>query len=290
MEALLETMRAAGRVNALRRVAAARALAEIGDLRSEVVDVDALELFPVAAGEFWMGNGEGDDQAREYARPIHRCALPHPYRIARFPVTVAQFRRFVSESGHRLEDAASLHGLDNWPVVRVSWYDARAFCAWLTRTWRERGLLEEGWEIRLPSEAEWEKGARGDGDDRIYPWGDEPDPDRANCAETGIGEVSAVGCFPGGASPYGCEEMSGNVWEWTPSLWGRASAQPSFLYPYDPSDGRENQDAPPEIFRVLRGGPYLVGSRHIRCSYRGRAQASSWNEFIGFRVVAAPVR
>jgi formylglycine-generating enzyme required for sulfatase activity len=290
VEALLETMRAAGRVDALRRVAAARALAEIGDLRPEVADVDALELFPVSAGEFWMGNGEGEDQAREYARPIHRCVLPHPYRIARFPVTVAQFRRFVSESGHRPEDAGSLLGLDNWPVVRVSWYDARAFCKWLTRTWRERSLLEEGWEIRLPSEAEWEKGARGDGDDRIFPWGDEPDPERANCAETGIGEVSAVGCFPGGASPYGCEEMSGNVWEWTLSLWGRASAQPSFLYPYDPADGRENQDAPPEIFRVLRGGPYLVGSRHIRCSYRGRAQASSWNEFIGFRVVAAPVR
>lgn len=287
--ALLETMRAADRVDALRRAAAGRALAEIGDPRPEVTDVHAMELFPVAAGEFWMGNGEGDDQIREYARPLHRCALARPFRIARFPVTVAQFRRFVSESGHKPTDPSSLLGLDNWPVVCVSWYDARAFCAWLTRAWRERGVLEEGWEVRLPSEAEWERAARGDGDARLYPWGDDPDPDLANCAETGIGEASAVGCFPGGASPYGCEEMSGNVWEWTLSLWGPASAEPSFLYPYDPADGRENPDAPPEIFRVLRGGPYLVGARHIRCAYRGRAQAGGWNEFIGFRVVAAPV-
>jgi formylglycine-generating enzyme required for sulfatase activity len=289
VEALLETTRAAGRVDALRRAAAARALAEIGDPRSEVADVHAMELFPVAAGEFWMGNSEGEDWAREYARPLHRCALPYPYRIARFPVTVSQFRCFVSESGHRPADPGGLQGLDNWPVTRVSWYDARAFCEWLTRTWRERGILEPGWEIRLPSEAEWERAARGDADDRIYPWGDDPDPDRANCAETGIGEVSAVGCFPGGASPYGCEEMSGNVWEWTLSLWGPASAEPSFLYPYDPADGREDPNAPPEVFRVLRGGPYLVGTRHVRCAYRGRAQAGGWNEFIGFRVVAAPV-
>lgn len=289
VEALLETMRAAGKVDALRRASAARALAEIGDPRPEVTDVNAMELFPVAPGEFWMGNSEGEDRIREYARPLHRCELPRPYRIARFPVTVAQFRRFASESGHQPADPASLRGLDSWPVVRVSWYDVRAFCAWLTRTWRERGILEEGWEVRLPSEAEWERAARGDGEPRIYPWGDDPDPDRANCAETGIGEVSAVGCFPGGASPYGCEEMSGNVWEWTLSLWGPASAEPSFLYPYNPADGRENPDAPPEAFRVLRGGPYLVGARHIRCAYRGRAQAGSWNEFIGFRVVAAPV-
>jgi formylglycine-generating enzyme required for sulfatase activity len=289
VEALLETTRAAGRVDALRRAAAARALAEIGDPRSAVADVHAMELFPVAAGEFWMGNSEGEDRIREYARPLHRCALPYPYRIARFPVTVAQFRRFVSESGHQPADPAGLQGLDNWPVTRVSWYDARAFCEWLTRTWRERGILEPEWEIRLPSEAEWERAARGDADDRVFPWGDDSDPDRANCAETGIAEVSAVGCFPGGASPYGCEEMSGNVWEWTLSLWGPASAEPSFLYPYDPADGREDPNAPPEVFRVLRGGPYLVGIRHVRCAYRGRAQAGGWNEFIGFRVVAAPV-
>ncbi len=289
IEALLETMRAAGRVDSLRRAAAGRALAEIGDPRPEVTGVDAIELFPVAAGEFWMGNGEGADLVREYARPLHRCRIPYPYRIARFPVTVAQFRSFVSASGYRPADGGCLLGFANWPVVRVSWNDTRAFCDWLTRRWRESGTLAEGWEVRLPSEAEWERAARGDADQRIYPWGDEPDSDRANSAEAGIGEASAVGCFPGGASPFGCEEMSGNVWEWTLSLWGRAAAEPSFLYPYDPSDGREDPGAPPDVFRVLRGGPFLVGTRHTRCCYRGRAQGSGWNEFIGFRVVAAPV-
>lgn len=289
VEALLDTMRAAGRVDALRRAAAGRVLAEIGDPRREVTTVDALELLPVPEGEFQMGSGRREPETRESSRPLHACDLPYPYRAARFPVTVAQFREFVNGSGHRPADSGSLLGLANWPVVRVSLDDAHAFCRWLTRRWHDRGLLEKDWEVRLPSEAEWEKAARGF-DDRHYPWGYDPDPDRINCAETGIGEVSAVGCFPHGASPFGCEEMSGNVWEWTCSLWGPGSGDPAFRYPYDPADGRENQNAPPEVFRVLRGGPFLVASRHARSSYRGRAQADGWNEFIGFRVIAAPVR
>ncbi len=289
VETLLETMHASGRVDALRRVAAGRALAEIGDPRVEVTGIDTMEMFPVSEGEHWMGNKEGE-QVQEFARPLHRCRLDHSFRVSRFPVTVAQFRRFVSESGYQPSDSTCLIGLESWPVVRVSWHDARAFCLWLTRRWREQGRLEERWEVRLPSEAEWEKAARGAADDRLYPWGDIADYDRANSVETGIGELSAVGCFSGGASPYGCEDMSGNVWEWTLSLWGPGSAEPTFLYPYDAADGRENTDAPPEVFRVLRGGPFIVGNRHIRCCYRGRAQADGWNEFIGFRIVAAPVR
>ncbi len=287
VEALLDTSRAVGRVEPDLRAAAGCVLAEIGDPRPEVVTVDALELCEVPPGPFWMGSGEREEGAREYAKPIHLCELPHGFRIGRFPVTVAQLQEFADASGHRFGDPDSLHGLSNRPATRVSAYDALAFCAWLTRRWREQGRIEAGWEVRLPTEAEWEKAARGN-DGRIFPWGDQPDPDRANCAETGISEVCAVGCFPTGASPYGCEGMSGNVWEWTSSLWGPDPNEPVFGYPYDAADGREESKAPATVFRVLRGGPWLVSSKHVRCSYRGRAQPDGWNEFIGFRIAVAP--
>jgi hypothetical protein len=138
--------------------------------------------------------------------------------------------------------------------------------------YRDRGvdlplgpLLDEGrWWVTLPSEAEWEKAARGGlelpqtqtivglegtsvrpcrfaaSPQRRYSWGDEADPNRANYEATGIKTSSAVGCFPGGASPYACEEMSGNVWEWTRSLWGADWQKPDFKYPYDPTERNRN--------------------------------------------------
>jgi len=151
----------------------------------------------------------------------------------------------------------------------VRWYEAVAFTRWLTAQLRQQGVLPRDWEIRLPSEAEWEKAARGgikipnqrlvqsiknvniqqsldlkdnDRPKRRYIWGDDPDPNRANYNDTGIGTTSAVGCFPGGMTPYGCEELSGNVWELCSTIWREN-------YNQQADDGLEGNRP-----RVVRGG------------------------------------
>jgi formylglycine-generating enzyme required for sulfatase activity len=219
-----------------------------------------------------MGSGESEPEAFGKEKPGHQVALAD-YWMAHYPVTVAQFRAFVEASGYKPQDESSLRGLPNHPVVDVTWYDTQAFCEWLTKDWQKKGWLPQGWAVQLPSEAEWEKAARGGvqianikcqvsnlkGElgklvkqqenpkpKRVYPWGDKADPNLANYCETGIGATSVVGCFPGGASPYGCEDMSGNVWEWTRSVYKS--------YPYNLKDGRESlapHDAP-----VFRGGAF----------------------------------
>jgi formylglycine-generating enzyme required for sulfatase activity len=224
-------------------------------------------------------------------------------------VTHAQYLAFVTDTGHRppsaetdsersyeWRDGQPPPHLLNAPVVLVTWYDAQAYCSWLTeqlRAWEgtpeplARLLREEGWQVRLPSEAEWEKGARGT-DGRLFPWGDEPDPNRANYEDTGIGSTSAVGCFPGGVSRYGMEDMSGNVWEWTQSLWGENWGKPDFKYPYRVDDGREDLEVGDNVRRVLRGGAFNSNERFVRCAFRRRLSPLNWYRLFGFRVVVAP--
>jgi formylglycine-generating enzyme required for sulfatase activity len=278
--ALLDTVRTSGKVRPARRAAAGKALARVGDPRPEVMTVDGMKFCTVPAGPFRMGSEEDDPKGFEQERPAHDCDLPYEYRIGRYPVTVAQFREYVEATGDSPEFPDSLRGPRNCPVIWVNWSEALAFCRWLAGCWRKQGRLPEGCSVGLPSEAEWEKAARGT-DGRSYPWGNDFDPDRANVDdESWIGEVSAVGSFPGGASPFGCEEMSGNVWEWTRSTFDK--------YPYVRTADREDLEASARRVCVLRGGSFINNARSARCASRLWLESGSSLYNIGFRVVMLP--
>ena len=259
------------------RALAGEALSVFGDTR----DLDTLMAIP--GGPFWMG-----DDGNEDARPRHKVTLPS-FKIGRYPVTNAQYRRFVeanqrewySQEGKRPES-------DNCPAVRMTWHDAQAYCTWLTDIWRKEGKINAKEEALLPSEAEWEKAARGT-DGRVFPWGDKWDETRCNTSESGIGRICAAGMYPDGASPYGCLDMAGNVWEWTSSLRGEYGSKPEYKYPYDPADGRENLEAGDDDLRVLRGGSWYSSLYLARCLFRFRnAPFDRFNDR-GFRVVVSPI-
>ena len=261
-----------------RRIAAAEALGKIGGGQFWTMPHGEPEWVPIPAGEFTMGD----------SHKAHRVRLPD-YAIARVPITNAQYQLFVQATGHKPPEAWNgqrpPRGQEIHPVVKVSWHDALAYCRWLSEA--------TGKSISLPSEAEWEKAARGDQDQREYPWGDTFEATRCNTSELGFGDTTPVGIFPNGASPYGCLDLAGNVWEWTRSLWGEASSKPEFAYPYDPDDAkRENLEAGDDVYRVLRGGSWISVRVAARCAYGYRGHPDFRSGDLGFRVVlrSAPVR
>jgi formylglycine-generating enzyme required for sulfatase activity len=237
------------------------------------------ELVVIPGGTFLMGTpvSELSGLAKRYGgtresyreeSPQHSVALA-PFAIARTPVTNALYAAFVSATGAR--PPLSWRGPDpapgrrDHPVVDVSWEDATALCTWLHAT--------TGRPYRLPSEAEWERAARGT-DGRTFPWGDSFDPARANTREAGLFGTAPVGATPAGASPNGVYDMAGNVWEWTASL--------DALYPYVAGDGREAPAAAGR--RIMRGGCYANPHGYARCACRFRLPPGTRNEFTGFRV------
>ena len=321
-----------GALSPVDRSLAADTLARLGDPRPGVsVDSESglpdLQWCLVPPGAFRMGSRKDDDDAYDDEKPQHEQNVPHPYWIARYPVTNAQFQAFVDDpAGYPgaewwtraglswrkdrtgPERRGGVYDLPNHPAVMITWYETAAWCRWLTREMRDAGFLPNDWEIRLPSEAEWEKAARGGlhvparpviSDDlrspipdtpslianphpaRRLPWGGEADPNRANYVGTGIGSTSAVGCFPDGASPYGCLDLSGNVWEWCATKW---------VGDYQGYATKEDTGLEGESRRVVRGGAFSYDSWIVRCAFRGRYNPDFLYGTQGFRAAAAPVR
>ncbi len=306
---------------ALERAEAGRALAKLGDPRAEVMSVEEIQFCHVPAGKFLMGE-EMEQHSLELSEfwmskyPVTNAQFNQfmeadGYADARFWAeaqkekiwNAGKFKGgYDSEFRTAPTKYSEPYNYSNHPVVGITWYEALAFTRWLDEQARKfsqdrfkkdeagsseksfwQGLAENQLHITLPSEAEWEKAARST-DGRTYPWGAEADPDRANYEDSGIDTTSAVGCFPSGASPYGLQDMSGNVWEWTRSLYGE--------YPY-PKEGRgksdrENLSVKSDQGRVLRGGSYYNEAGDVRFAYRDGFDPDLTELSVGFRVVVSP--
>jgi serine/threonine-protein kinase len=252
-----------------------------------------------------MGSADSDKDAFDWEKPQHKVNLDE-YFISKYTVTNAQFAAFVNATGykttveqqgssiayngstwvstkgadwrHPTGPGSSIDGRDNYPVVQVSWDDAVAFCKWASQL--------TGRKIQLPSEAQWEKAARGT-DGWLYPWGNQaPQPDQLNF-NNNVKDITPVGKYsPQGDSPYGVADMAGNIWEWTSSLWGTDQNKQTFGYPYKADDGRE--DPASRDLRILRGGGFDNGPKGVRSAYRGRNPPLVGFGDRGFRVVTFP--
>jgi formylglycine-generating enzyme required for sulfatase activity len=245
-------------------------------------DDDLLGFVQIPAGTFVMGSDPAvdalayDNERWDATRAQGTVYLPDFY-IGRYEVTVAQFGAFVEATGYPI-DPRALQAPADHPVAWISWPDALAYGRWLEAALSEwpqtpaplKKALDDGWRIGLPSEAEWEKAARGT-DGRVYPWGNEPRPERANYRATG---AEPVGSFDCPECAFGLSDMSGNLWELTRSLY-----QP---YPYDPGDDPEDLLA--DALWVMRGGHFADPENNVRAAVRGGVDPGARRPFIGFRV------
>jgi sulfatase modifying factor 1 len=253
------------------------------------------DLILVRAGEFVMGDDEGD----ETERPPHLARLDAFY-IARYPVTNADYARFVTETKHPVPRVGALPaivegssevafrrlaqshqwtngappaGREQHPVTLVGISDAAAYCEWLTK--------RSGRHVRLPSEAEWEKAARGGLEGQRFPWGAEIDATRANFLPDGATKHEHNTLPVGRYSPnaFGLFDMAGNVWEWvsdwySPDYYSRAP----YVNPRGPEEG---------TMRIVRGGAWLSPARLLRCGCRHHLPADTYTYSIGFRIVCS---
>ncbi len=231
-------------------------------------EVDPVPMVMIPAGEFLMGSPEGKGRADE--RPQLAVYLD-TFLIDQVEVTNERYMAFVKSTGHRAPPnpygtgtLASLTGIEHLPVVQTTWYDAKAYCMWAKK--------------RLPTEAEWEKAARGT-DGRLYPWGNQPPTaTRANFDREWEDEktLHPVGSLPGGDSPYGVKDMAGNAREWV-SDW------------YDAEYYRDAPERNPQgpdkkgVVRSIRGGSWHSPASDITTTARGRGGFALQTHGTGFR-------
>lgn len=199
------------------------------------------------------------------------------YYMGRYEVTVAQFRAFVAATGYKFPSNVLLEPPTR-PIARVKWTDALAYARWLDRQLRDAKdiapelveRLQNGWHVALPSEAEWEKAARGV-DGRLFPWGDSPDNHNANFAGTDTIDVGSRRCVE---CAFQLADMSGNVWEMTRS--------PNVPYPFNETKRGDPNGYP---LYVMRGGAYNDTPQNARAAVRGAVDTDTRSQTIGFRVV-----
>lgn len=248
---------------ALADVAPPRPSQHARELPPTIAEADGNELLRIEGGAFALG-------------PARRTVHLDTFYLARHPVTNRQFVTFLQTTGYRPDDGEDARFLAHFrggqcppalldhPVVFVSWTDATAYCRWAGR--------------RLPSEAEWEKAARGN-DGRRYPWGrEDPTEQHANFGKPLGGHTAPIGQHPAGASPYGCEDLAGNVWEWCEDR-----DSPRF-YLNGPSHNPRNTAGPASASHVVRGGAYGFDARSLRTYARNAFQPHFRLEYLGFRV------
>jgi formylglycine-generating enzyme required for sulfatase activity len=235
-----------------------------------------LELIRVPAGEFLMGSDPAQDRyARADEQPQHRVFVSEFY-IGRYPIVNEQYAVFVRATKHRVpghwKNGRVPAGRRRHPVVGISWHDAVAFCKWLTH--------ETGCTFRLPTEAEWEKAARGT-DGRLYPWGDQWDESKLNSIDGEPDETTPVGQYsPQGDSPYGAADIAGNVWEWCADWHDDHEYQRRAK-----STVKDPQGPPQGEYRVLRGCAFGDEATWVRCAIRDGGDPHSKDWFYGLRVV-----
>lgn len=231
-------------------------------------EIDLVPMVTIPAGEFLMGSPEGKGRADEWPQ---RSVYLEEFAIDQVEVTNERYMAFVKSTGHQnppnpygTGPLLSVKGLEQLPVVQTTWYDAKAYCAWAKK--------------RLPTEAEWEKAARGT-DGRIYPWGNEqPTAKRSNFDREWEDEhtLHIVGSLPDGDSPYGVKDMAGNVREWVSDWY-----EPEY-YKDAPKRNPHGPDAK-GVVRSIRGGSWHSPASDITTSARGRGGFALQTHGTGFR-------